>query len=450
MTIPACYKNENSDINPTDIWADDLFNRQYTAQFFTKIITSVCQSYVISINSKYGSGKTFFLNRWAEELKQSGEIVITFDSWDYDFVEKPLLPFLYNFLEQLKKQGLVEYDFDTDFQNCKDVIVKCFKNFINVASKGCVNIDDLKKYTNADNIQIPKIQTLEEYNELRNALQGFKESLKQIVRKNDNKNIYVFVDELERCRPTFAIELLEAIKHLFNVKGLVFVLGTDRSQLKHTISNIYGINMDSEGYLRRFIDLELELPAVKTDIFVEYLKNKFEIQNKNINNKDNWVLGFEYFHKYFNIFSQKYNFQLREIEQIYAKFNVITKMLDENVIKITPLLALLMILKIKNENLYNEFSLENLSFDNIENYLKTNVFPKAPNPTIEYDRLLANFNIICLALLPIDYNSKYIQATTDRERIFFERLYKMQDSAQALHDDKIQFVKDLISHLYIN
>jgi predicted KAP-like P-loop ATPase len=69
-----------------------------------------------------------------------------------------------------------------------------------------------------------------------------------------------FIDEMDRCRPDFAIALLERIKHLFNVNRVVFVLAVDRAQLNESVKALYGLNANPDGYLRRFIDLAYSLP----------------------------------------------------------------------------------------------------------------------------------------------------------------------------------------------
>lgn len=65
-----------------------------------------------------------------------------------------------------------------------------------------------------------------------------------------------FIDELDRCRPTFAIELLERIKHLFDIQNIVFVLSIDKEQLEASTAAAYGSAINAPEYLRRFIDLE--------------------------------------------------------------------------------------------------------------------------------------------------------------------------------------------------
>jgi hypothetical protein len=115
---------------------------------------------------------------------------------------------------------------------------------------------------------------VEQFNEKSTANENFikliKESLKQLP---ENQNLVIFIDELDRCRPTYAIELLERIKHLFNIKRLVFVLSTDTEQLSHSICAVYGNNFDAKKYLNRFIDLDylLKEPDLKM-----YIKNRFQ------------------------------------------------------------------------------------------------------------------------------------------------------------------------------
>ena len=76
-----------------------------------------------------------------------------------------------------------------------------------------------------------------------------------------------FVDELDRCRPTYAVELLERIKHLFEVDNIVFVLALSTGQLESSIRSLYGDGLDAPGYLRRFIDLEYPLREPAADVY---------------------------------------------------------------------------------------------------------------------------------------------------------------------------------------
>jgi hypothetical protein len=77
--------------------------------------------------------------------------------------------------------------------------------------------------------------------------------------------IVVVVDELDRCRPDYALSLIETIKHFFSVPNIHFVLGVNLSALQYSVSARYGGGFDSEGYLRRFISITMALPDVMSD-----------------------------------------------------------------------------------------------------------------------------------------------------------------------------------------
>jgi hypothetical protein len=72
----------------------------------------------------------------------------------------------------------------------------------------------------------------------------------------------ILIDELDRCRPTYAIEMLEAIKHWFCVPNVVFVLAMDREQLSHSIRAVYGQGFDVDGYFLRFFHLLEQMPSL--------------------------------------------------------------------------------------------------------------------------------------------------------------------------------------------
>lgn len=118
------------------------------------------------------------------------------------------------------------------------------------------------------------------------------------------------IDELDRCRPNFAIETLEIIKHYFNRKNVIFLIALDIEQLSHSVSTLYGQNMDSEGYLRRFFDLTLNLP--KHD-GLEYLTSTY----KPLLNKTEIPSGFISIMA--NLYS-KLDLSLRDIDKITNSF----------------------------------------------------------------------------------------------------------------------------------
>ncbi len=80
---------------------------------------------------------------------------------------------------------------------------------------------------------------------------------------------FIFIDELDRCRPSYAVEMLETIKHIFDIKGIVFVVATDTEQLQHAVKAIYGEGFDARLYLGRFFNSRFSLKAPDLKNFLE-------------------------------------------------------------------------------------------------------------------------------------------------------------------------------------
>ena len=121
---------------------------------------------------------------------------------------------------------------------------------------------------------------IDEYNETKRSITEFKEALTDYVVAKDSNDaampVVFFIDELDRCNPKYAVRVLERIKHLFNVPNVIFVLSIDKQQLSYAIQGYYGSSkIDSDNYLRRFIDIELTLPEVDSKVLCDYLLSNY-------------------------------------------------------------------------------------------------------------------------------------------------------------------------------
>jgi len=76
----------------------------------------------------------------------------------------------------------------------------------------------------------------------------------------DQKKIIFIIDELDRCRPDYAIGVLERIKHFFEVDGLIFVIAMNREQIESYVNGQFGADVNSNLYLQKFINYECNLP----------------------------------------------------------------------------------------------------------------------------------------------------------------------------------------------
>ncbi len=105
----------------------------------------------------------------------------------------------------------------------------------------------------------------------------FKEALAEAVdADSDICRLVVFVDELDRCFPEYAMELLNTARHLFDVAGVVIVLGINRTELEHRVREVYGPGSDADAYLRRFVDLPIDLGRPEPVQFPTYMEKTLE------------------------------------------------------------------------------------------------------------------------------------------------------------------------------
>ena len=155
----------------------------------------------------------------------------------------------------------------------------------------------------------------------------FKKYLEELPGKLGGKSIVFIIDELDRCKPPFALEIVEVVKHLFSVPNITFVLVMNRSQLEACVRNEYGA-VDASQYLQKFINLWVSLPKnqafghydVKT--YLSFCMARIGMKAEN-SNKQGWVEMFEELIIHYNV-------SLREVERCLSNFALIRKIYDKD------------------------------------------------------------------------------------------------------------------------
>ncbi|WP_076919851.1 P-loop NTPase fold protein [Pseudoalteromonas sp. SK18] len=273
-------------------WNDDKLNRKEDAKYLTAYLLNRFtikkdEPFVLNIDAEWGFGKTYFLTNWRRDLKSEGCEVVYFNAWEKDFTDNPLLGFISAIDKELKpffdkKANASQKTKWNKFKLAAAPLLLSFiakrltGNSLNQINKLMLSDGDEDKATNklveglttqATNI------VLEHQDSIEKSINTFKTNLGEIAKKagNDKKPIFIFVDELDRCRPSYAIELLETIKHLFQIPRVYFVVATASEQLSHSIKAIYGNNFESKKYLNRFFDQIYHLPSPNRLSYSEYL-----------------------------------------------------------------------------------------------------------------------------------------------------------------------------------
>jgi hypothetical protein len=306
-------------------WTGDKLNRRAEAEELLHFLHGRLQerlsrgaiaSYVINVDSGWGQGKSYFLSNIQKDLVDRGAAVAMVDAWATDFSDDPLTAIMsaidaalqpYLTSPKLKGiwQGVLKSGGSLAISLTKHVSAKLASkyvgdfgdelmdaNFKDAAEQGLrsdeQSDEDKLGIGAAAEEMIDKIadsalkRLIETFRKQERSIATFKSQLSRVAR-SINKDpqeftpIYILVDELDRCRPNYAIRMLESVKHLFNTDGVVFIIATDTKQLSESIKAIYGANFESDRYLRRFFDRTYRFREPSLEAFIDYLFERSSI-----------------------------------------------------------------------------------------------------------------------------------------------------------------------------
>lgn len=347
-------------------FANDILDREAEAKALTELFNIVENQMVLAVSSPWGTGKSAFLKMWNQYLIKEGYKTIFFNSWENDFVDEPFIAFLNEIRECLElnendniiKSGKLIWE-SILIQSPK-LVSKIVKNKTGIDAEDIFSTDYLSSLI-AGKIESYKVD--------KESISSFKNDLKQIAQNNYDvlkKPLVIFVDELDRCRPDYAIKLLERIKHLFNVDKIVFVLGIDKEALSNSIKTIYGEKTDTNGYLTRFIDLEFRLKNSPRVLYINHLINKY-LNNKN--NDSNAINKNKYFKECIKTLLVNFNISYREMEKVIIELYIMIK-LNKVSDKDIYFIVILSLIKRMDNSLYNKIKSKDIIYNDVEKELR--------------------------------------------------------------------------------
>lgn len=305
---------------------EDKLRRSDCESNLTNLVSNINSSngFVLAINGEWGSGKTTFVKMWEKKLCSEGFDTIFVNVWENDFLEDPLVAFI---AELQNKQSVKEKAKGT----LKAVISEGGKILLNAAGSTAKHFAG--KYLGEETAEIlaagvqggadSLTKYIEDYQQQSDTIRDFKAALTKLKEdlKSDTPLVF-FVDELDRCRPSYAVKVLERIKHLFSVPGIVFVLSIDRTQLANAVRGFYGSeNINGDEYLRRFIDIEFQLPHPDPALFCKHVYDIFkfdDIIQQNRSQRSHQDDG-SLFLEWARVLFKAKGLNLRQIEKIFAQ-----------------------------------------------------------------------------------------------------------------------------------
>ena len=256
------------EVDKNNTWKGDALERERLAKPLTGLVSSARNApFCIAVDGEWGSGKTFFLKRWCAEFSKQGNKAIYFHAWEDDFHTDPLTAIIGQLWSELE-EGKMKDIGNLLNENWQDTVKEATLNL----SYSGVKLGDF---------QSPARKTLDEYLKGRAGIDILQKQLQELADATHEKTarpLVFIVDELDRCRPTFAIELLERVKHIVGVPGIVFIFGINQKELAKSIQSVYG-EIDTADYLRKFFDVGMTLPQAEASKYCLHLINTHKISD---------------------------------------------------------------------------------------------------------------------------------------------------------------------------
>ena len=404
---------------------DDLFARKELGENLMRYVEDNHMLYdealVLSLNGKFGSGKTCFLKMWQQLLEDKKHTVIYINAWQSDFMDSPIVPITGELIQQLKNLGPKE---------------KKLQTLGNTITRGSISISAqlIHRYTGIDPQQVgkesqnePQEDIVATYIKQQEKLNELRKLLSQIVESQPEKPFIILVDELDRARPDYSVHFLEAIKHIFSVNGICFVLAVDRKRMEQSVEKLFG-KIDFDNYYRRFVSREFSLPLIDANhfgsFFYEIGKKYPDIINKNF---------IKNFNSDFEITVEILELTPREVEHVCHYFLQFFNKNSAKQIYYFWLLAtlFLIVINIKDcDNLYHKIGTGEITTEELGEELKKYKFRSA----MKYEPLKWDLWVNKIIASHLDKKSDLDQA---------EKVYNNIKYGNASDDHILQSLKEM-------
>lgn len=370
------YRPDEITVSPETPFKNDRLEREPFVKATTDLLKAIREPFVIALNAPWGSGKTTTLRLLEPNLTAARVTTVSFNAWEVDDATDPLVPLvatLHDRLLELKGYGSsvdsakIERLKTLGSAIAKHGVITAVKVAtvglldLGVAAEGIAKAAGEAAEKAGEGLTGDLIDAFKRERRTAQQFRALLEELIAYVRATaeegvDPPPLVLMIDELDRCRPTFAVAMLERIKHFFNVPGLVFVLALDLEQLKASTRKVYGTELDATEYLRRFVDLELRLPLADVGDMVNAMLTNCgadaffaaRVNHPVVREDRKWIV------RVIKVLAQYFELSPRVVQRMISRLMLVLRQTSEDDY-LDPIIVVFMIfLRIRNEELLRD------------------------------------------------------------------------------------------------
>ena len=371
----------------------DIFNRKPLGDRMTRLVSEVEDPLMIAFDGQWGSGKTTFLKMWAGELRKAGFPVIFLDAFETDYLGDPFSVLAREIVELSQKSKHIEERVVNKIKEKSAQIGKLLlrtsvglgaKILIRGASLSLADISDVVDLKES----FSEVASAEVDNYIDEIFSGFRAEFGavhdfrnilsdlpiKIAKGGSVKPVIFIVDELDRCKPTYALQMLERMKHFFLVENVHFVLGVKQAQLESAVRLSYGESVDASDYLLKFINIRilnienLNYDRGELNKYAEFLldgvRGSLSERHRQVAS-----VAMEIFIRILRIKGKSF----RAMEHAFSLLKLSLIFVEDNIFKDGELIAGLILMKILEPDLFTKAKNGKITYDEVGNFLGFNV-----------------------------------------------------------------------------
>ncbi|MCC5995947.1 MAG: hypothetical protein JJU18_06205 [Oceanicaulis sp.] len=249
----------------------DLFNRRALADTICNSFAHFDDNRVVLVNGAWGSGKTYFIKQFENHSQDCGFYPIYFDAHEYDYTKDALGSILSEFANHANQ--LID---DVDAisilaDSAGRVALAGLRGLaMGVAEVATAGVASQVKGRVETALSTPERLSSAVVNRVldtRDAMSCLRDSITDIasrISRTSKKEPLIIIDEIDRCRPDFALEVIEIVKHIFPTSGVRFIISADLENLKSIVNVYYASNFDSNNYLMKFYNVRFDVSEYKS------------------------------------------------------------------------------------------------------------------------------------------------------------------------------------------
>lgn len=395
-------------IDPTEGFTpeNDIFKREAFGRGLANIVSRAEDNLVIAIDAPWGEGKTTFIQQWRGLLASSdyGINCIYFDAFAGDYQDDPLVAIASELYEYIATSEVAGKDATVRDRRKKEfltgvkkwgkvALLAGLRVGVKAGSAGLVCLSDIedgfsevqKTIGEAVGKEVVKsggdvvLKKLEHYfesqQELKRGLIDIHDALAKLavdIKEESGKPLVFIIDELDRCRPDFALDLLERVKHIFSVPGIVYVLVCNSIQLEEHVKCRYGLCVQAKTYLTKFIDISLHLPKnelsnenrsteIDTAKYVNYMLEKLSFPKGRLHRNTLEVL---------NGLSTILKLSFRDLERIFSYMALYHCSTSDNHLNLHNIVLGLCVARVKSKEIFDLATSGKACWEDVQSFFK--------------------------------------------------------------------------------